>query len=110
MTKRTTFLTRFLAMALALVLCASNVMPGLALNASAATDAGVQLGALLADKFEMSDAEAALLKSGYLISASRLRFIVCYISKRLICLVSGSPLKAPTCLSISIVEEEAEAL
>lgn len=66
MTKRTTFLTRFLAMALALVLCASNVMPGLALNASAATDAGVQLGALLADKFEMSDAEAALLKSGYL--------------------------------------------
>ena len=66
MTKRTTFLTRFLAMALALVLCASNVMPGLALNASAATDASVQLGELMAKTYEMSEAEAALLKSGYL--------------------------------------------
>lgn len=66
MTKRTTFLTRFLAMALALVLCASNVMPGLALNVSAATDASVQLGALMTQTYEMSEAEAALLESGYL--------------------------------------------
>ena len=77
MTKRTTFLTRFLAMALALVLCASNVMPGLALRASAATSYKTEAG-MVANGYSMpfldkqlSMEEQALLNSGYLNSEVR---------------------------------------
>ncbi|MBQ6999914.1 MAG: dockerin type I repeat-containing protein [Oscillospiraceae bacterium] len=77
MTKRTTFLTRFLAMALALVLCASNVMPGLALRASAAgpamTEARMLAGGYSMPMLEkqLSMEEQALLNSGYLKSETR---------------------------------------
>ena len=75
MTKRTTFLTRFLALALALVLCASNVMPGLALRASAAAPAVTESN-MVASGYSflgspLSAAEEALLYSGYLKSESR---------------------------------------
>lgn len=65
MTKRTTFMTRFLAMALALVLAVSNVMPGLALRASA--EGPAQTAAeLVAASYALTAEEAALLTSGYL--------------------------------------------
>lgn len=63
MTKRTSFLTRFLAMALALVLCASNVMPGLALRASASEDITRTEAQMLSGAYweQLSPAEQALL-------------------------------------------------
>lgn len=66
MTKRTTFLTRCLALVLALVLAASNVTPGLALRAFASE--GIKDTELIAKNYALTEAEAALL--GYLKSES----------------------------------------
>lgn len=72
MTKRTTFLTRFLAMALALALCASNVMPGLALRASAAEGITQTEAQMLSGAYweKLSPAEQALLGDTLLKSES----------------------------------------
>lgn len=65
MKPRTSFLTRCLAMALALVLTISNVTPGLAVKASAAENTKTA-GAVIAANYDLTDAEKALLASGYL--------------------------------------------
>lgn len=65
MKPRTSFLTRCLAMALALVLTISNVTPGLAVKASAAENT-TTAGAVIAGNYDLTDAEKALLASGYL--------------------------------------------
>lgn len=63
MTRRTSFLKRCLAMAVALVLMISNAAPGLAVRASAAT---VGLSDLIVSNYDLTDAEKALLNSGCL--------------------------------------------
>lgn len=65
MKPRTSFLTRCLALALALVLTISNVTPGLAVKASAAEP--TTAGAVIAANYDLTDAEKALLESGYLL-------------------------------------------
>ena len=62
MKPRTSFLTRCLALALALVLTISNVTPGLAVKASAAEP--TTAGAVIAANYDLTDAEKALLESG----------------------------------------------
>lgn len=64
------FLTRLLALALALVLVVSNANLGLALTAFAEGANKVTAGELVADNYELTDAEKALLKSGYLAEAT----------------------------------------
>lgn len=66
--KQTSFLTRCLALALALVLLASNANLGLTLQAFAANsdETVVTAGELVASNYELTDAEKDLLNSGYL--------------------------------------------
>lgn len=68
MNQRTSFLTRFLALALALVLIASNASPAMALRVFAADSDKITVtaGQLVADNYELTEAEKNLLTSGYL--------------------------------------------
>lgn len=61
------FLTRLLALALALAMVLSNANLGLALTAFAEGENKVTAGELVADNYELTDAEKAILKSGYLV-------------------------------------------
>lgn len=65
MTKRTSFLTRCLSMLLVLAMLLSNVNMGFAMRASAA-EFSVTAGKLVANNYELADAQEALLNSGYL--------------------------------------------
>ena len=68
MNQRTSFLTRFLALALALVLIVSNASPAMALRVFAADSDEITIttGKLVADNYELTVAEKNLLTSGYL--------------------------------------------
>lgn len=70
---RTSFLKRCLALALALVLLVSGTNMGVALQAFAADNAAettVQIGKIVADSYDLTDAEKALLSSGYLVGGT----------------------------------------
>lgn len=65
------FLTRCLALALALVLLASSANLGVALKVFAAeSDKTVTVAELVADNYELTDAEKALLKSGNMVGGT----------------------------------------
>ena len=67
MKQNTSFLKRFFALAMALLIAVSGSNLGVALQVSAAgSDIEVNIGKLVADNYELSDAEKALLSSGYL--------------------------------------------
>lgn len=68
MKMKTSFLTRCLAMALALVMVISGANLGAILQVRAA-DEQVNVGALIADNYNLSDAEENLLRSGLLTDA-----------------------------------------
>ena len=71
MKQSTSFLTRCLALVLALVLVVSSANLGLALKALAADDGEViSVGTVVANNYDLTEAEAALLKSGYLTGGS----------------------------------------
>ncbi|MBQ7873774.1 MAG: hypothetical protein IJ306_01235 [Oscillospiraceae bacterium] len=65
MKTRTAFLKRYLALALAVILALSNVTPGMVIKAHAAEDS-VNAGEVIANNYELTEAEKNLLKSGYL--------------------------------------------
>ena len=70
---RTSILKRCLALALALVLLVSGTNMGVALQAFAADNAAettVQIGKIVADSYDLTDAEKALLSSGYLVGGT----------------------------------------
>ena len=68
---RTSFLTRFLAMAMALVMLASSANLGLVARVFAAEPGKtITDGALVAQNYALSDAEKALLESGLLVGAT----------------------------------------
>lgn len=75
MTKRTSFLTRCLSMLLVLALMLSNVNMGFVVRASAAEFA-VTTGKLVAENYELADAQEALLNSGYLASDRTIEYDV----------------------------------
>ena len=72
MRMKTSFLTRCLAMALALVLLLSSANLGVALQAFAAENEQITLsaGELVADNYDLPEAQKALLRSGMLIGDS----------------------------------------
>ncbi|MBR3935852.1 MAG: hypothetical protein IKJ57_04825, partial [Oscillospiraceae bacterium] len=65
MKTKTSILSRCMALLLALVLSFANV-PGLVLTAFAAVEESILIGEVVANNYNFSDAEKALLKSGYL--------------------------------------------
>lgn len=71
MKQSSSFLKRCLALALAVVLLVSSANLGLALKALAADDSeSITVGEVVANNYDLSDAEEALLKSGYLVGGS----------------------------------------
>lgn len=67
MNVRTSFLTRCLALVLAVMLLVSGTNIGVVLQALARSDASVTEGQLVADNYDLTDAEKALLSSGNLV-------------------------------------------
>ncbi len=68
--KKASFLTRCLAMALALVLIATSANLGVALKAFAADTVTVSNGQIIANNYDLTAAEKDLLSSGYLAGGS----------------------------------------
>lgn len=64
--KQSKFLTRCLALALALLLVVSSANLGLVRQVFAADDVAVNLSELIAENYQLTDAEKALITSGYL--------------------------------------------
>ena len=66
MQQGTSFLKRFIALALTLVLLLSNANLGVALQAFAATPAEKTVGQLMAENYDLTEAERHLLEDGYI--------------------------------------------
>ena len=71
MKQGTTFLKRFIALALTLVLLLSNANLGVALQAFAATPATKTVGEIMVENYVLSDAEAHLLEHGYIVGSEK---------------------------------------
>ena len=75
MKTKTPILSRCLAMLLALVLSFANV-PGLVLTAFAAEEISVSVSSVIADNYELNDAEETILKSGYLAGDETIEYVL----------------------------------
>ena len=71
MRSKTSFITRSLAMVLALVLLLTSSNLGVALRAFAVESGEVSVAGLVADNYNLTEAEKALLKSGYLVADTK---------------------------------------
>ena len=76
MKTRTSFLTRCLALVMALVLLVSSSNLGIVLQASAATDATVTTAELVAKSYGLTDAEKALLNSGMIAGTETISYSI----------------------------------
>ena len=84
MKTRTSFLTRCLSLVMALVLLVSCSNLGFVLQASAATGSTVTAGELVANNYALTDAEKALLSSGYLAGGETIAYNIPDASDNLI--------------------------